>query len=1026
MGLTFLSTHPGRGKVFMVDQDGPSSSGGRRRIDIEQLLNSEAEGGKVPWTQQDDFGRSMAAAPILSDMDNGRTRLEMDTEAPTERSAGLKRNRQDLDEKHCGGRKQPTMPDPQRGDKTAARLTMEKKPNGFLKLTSKKRGGSAMQQQSKCVAGSGGRKRRLLSPDSEGEKIEWDEFSDDESESIKEAHCADSSRRRANPYPEWTSKLRARNAPQSPKNGGSISVFVSVPGSRIISLCMDPSDSIGVLQKAIEEKEAIPVDKQFLVFNGRPLEEGTLTKYGVGNDSVIQLYPHLPGGGSDIAEQETKSKRADSATLEDGATAPESMAFNLIEKIRTGLKLPAQAKVVTQEIASNSQGIMIKLSITFQEEHSFTSGGDVLLTCNSPTCFAKGKERKVFTLDKETKTKIGAICAAWCSAPPSPPSPAKKRQRVPEPLHTGASSSSDQTPPPPENPEPQLDAKAYQRQLFQPDVSISLPKLNGCKYKDLMYKLALLFPLPDTAFLNWNKYGSDVPRETDLHVHPGIFCDGFGLRYLKSKEDLKGKSASEDIEDAKVAIAAGFGKACRKLVSDVALQIERKHGLRSPNESDLDLEPSADFKQDLRIKNVPSATQHEDEIVFASLRQMALMWRREKSISKREGFKIEHAPYGYNDVPENYSNSTRKRNGTDVELGDALYLVRREEANGLHCFTFRLGGVDAKWSREYMEKMSTCLSSNPRVRAAFKDQRMRDCGIGRIEIRVFGPAVAPLDDVRALFAQILSRFKPALLYHTSVRAKMEAYSEILTKTLFLWDPLASPVHMFSVNSITRKVAGHSIDLYKAYNTPAQALKMMQLTSPNGDIIFALVTYTLHDKERTKAVAVELKEAVELIQGNMPRNEGDFKKLPLVRRFAEAFPNQDENFVSGVHVHCACYRRELHAPSILAFNGHCGINKVLTDRVARAEFKQGRSLVAEEELCTDWMRTKDKLVNYDPIVIASDAQREEYNPKWFEVGLGNKVQWLTCADTRLPPKNHRERSREILSLPPSSYPIMGYR
>eukprot|EP00808_Paulinella_micropora_P008439 g80673.t1 len=301
-------------QVFMVDQDGPSSSGGgRQRIDIEQLLNSEAEGGNVPWTQQDDFGRSMAAAPILSDMDNGRTRLEMDTEAPTERSAGLKRNRQDLDEKHCGGRKQPTMPDPQRGDKPAARLTMEKKPNGFLKLTREKRGGSAMQQQSKCVAGSGGRKRRLLSPDSEREKIEWDEFSDDESESIKEAHCADSSRRRANPYPEWTSKLRARNAPQSPKNGKR-----NVPGSRIISLCMDPSDSIGVLQKAIEEKEAIPVDKKFLVFNGRPLEEGTLTKYGVGNDSVIQLYPYLPGGGSDIAEQETKSKRADSATLEDG------------------------------------------------------------------------------------------------------------------------------------------------------------------------------------------------------------------------------------------------------------------------------------------------------------------------------------------------------------------------------------------------------------------------------------------------------------------------------------------------------------------------------------------------------------------------------------------------------------------------------------------------------------------------------------------------------------------------------------
>eukprot|EP00808_Paulinella_micropora_P023317 g3956.t1 len=116
-------------QVFMVDQDGPSSSGGgRRRIDIEQLLNSEAEGEKVPWTQEDEYGRSMAAAPIPSDMDNGRTRLEMDTEAPTERSASLKRPRQDLDEKHSGGRKQPTMPDPQRGDKPATWLAVEKKP----------------------------------------------------------------------------------------------------------------------------------------------------------------------------------------------------------------------------------------------------------------------------------------------------------------------------------------------------------------------------------------------------------------------------------------------------------------------------------------------------------------------------------------------------------------------------------------------------------------------------------------------------------------------------------------------------------------------------------------------------------------------------------------------------------------------------------------------------------------------------------------------------------------------------------
>eukprot|EP00808_Paulinella_micropora_P000116 g62385.t1 len=129
MGLTFLSTHPGRCKVFMVDQDGPSSSGGgRRRIDIEQLLNSEAEGEKVHWTQEDEYGRSMAAAPIPSDMDNGRTRLEMDTEAPTERSASLKRPRQDLDEKHSGGRKQPTMPDPQRANKPATRLAVEKKP----------------------------------------------------------------------------------------------------------------------------------------------------------------------------------------------------------------------------------------------------------------------------------------------------------------------------------------------------------------------------------------------------------------------------------------------------------------------------------------------------------------------------------------------------------------------------------------------------------------------------------------------------------------------------------------------------------------------------------------------------------------------------------------------------------------------------------------------------------------------------------------------------------------------------------
>lgn len=63
---------------------------------------------------------------------------------------------------------------------------------------------------------------------------------------------------------------------------------------KIFPIDVELSDTIQIVYKKIEEKEQIPSDHQWLIFDGKHLDdEKTLSEYNVQNNSTIYLVVYL-------------------------------------------------------------------------------------------------------------------------------------------------------------------------------------------------------------------------------------------------------------------------------------------------------------------------------------------------------------------------------------------------------------------------------------------------------------------------------------------------------------------------------------------------------------------------------------------------------------------------------------------------------------------------------------------------------------------------------------------------------------